>query len=499
MKTLSPFFFLILITYIYLIIPASVQAQGVYSYRSGSKYAEMTRIDLDKPIGPGTTDVSAAIRNRTYAPGKCPSGPAAKVDSLISCSRYEGYTIKKTYTYSHNGNLLNELDRFLDGNQWINQEQVVYTYDHQGHVLSETISIWDGSQWLEYVVQTYKYNKAGLCTSLLFRDLMNDFTERISMFYDHRGNRIEELGEYWDGEGYVNLERWFYTYDKQGNRISMLGRLWDGAAWVDYLREHWTYYRKDKWLTNLIELSDGSSWMNYLYYQNRYNRQGYIASYTGSYWHDGDGWVAEFGGRFTYDNQGNMISNVQSSNAYWENPPYWIDSDSTFNKFRYRQMNITGTGYVCQDDQWVRGETNIFITFNNKGTAEVFADEYPSNQVKVYYSSLRDRDREEDGREGQALKETANSASDPGGFSVMIYPNPVSDAFRVTVVAPVSGYYRINLFNSEGKLIQKIYEGDLVPGTNEIEVSSIQDPGTGRYFLNAVSAHHSQTVKLVRY
>jgi hypothetical protein len=477
-------------------IPA--RAQKGYSFRSGQKYPSEKGIDLRKPIGPGMLDGTRRFGNSPLDRESCPGKPAMHEDSMISYSRYDGYTVKQIYTYSRKGYLEILLTQSWSGLAWENQEQSVFTNDHQGKVLSESVSAWDGSGWIEYLTFTYTYHKSGLLTSLIFHDIFGDFIEMVSMSYDNKGNRIRELGKYWDGEGYVNLEQYSYTYDKQGNRLTMFGQLWDGAAWVDYIRERWTWMTENKCLTDKIEFSDGMAWSNYLLYKNKYNHEEELASYTGSYWHDGSGWVVEFGGKYKYDAHGNRVSDVQSVFAWWEISPYWINQDSTAIKFRYREKSVTGTGYIWTGEQWVRGETLIYIPFNDNGNTVVFADEYPSNLVNAYYSSIKTNHDGGNDQDGDLDRSPLGAPSMANPVTVDVFPNPVSDGFRITLSTPVTEDFVINLLDSRGKLVQQVYSGELLSGSNQIEVKSIGSPAKGLYFLNAVSPSQSKTVKVIR-
>jgi hypothetical protein len=475
-----------------------VRAQVGYSFRSGQKYPAEKGIDLRKPIGPGAMERNMNNAFANPARERSPEKPTVKEDSMVSYSREEGNTIKQIYTYSSKGNLDVLLTSAWSGVTWENMQQNLYTYDKKGNVLSESVSAWDGFEWVEYLTLTYTYNNKNQCTSMVYNDIFGGFTELITMTYDKKGNRTRELGQYWDGEGYANLEKWDYTYDKKGNRLSMLGQFWDGAEWMDYMLEEWTWRSDGQWLTDEIEYSDGFAWSNYLLYKNKYNQEGYLASFTGSYWYEGTGWQVEFGGKYKYDGHGNMVSNVHSTYAWWESPPSWIKQDSTALKFNYRKKNVTATGYVWTEDGWMRGDIRIYIPFNDDGNTLIFADEYPSNLVNAYYSDFKDDDEDGNGQTGETAQSPLAVPGNSGPVSLTIFPNPVIDAFTVTVGTEVTGYVVITLLDSQGKTVQQVYSGELAAGTHDISVKSIGVPGQGLFFLKAVSPSGSATVKLLR-
>lgn len=484
-------------TIMLLMLAGPVPAQHEYTYKNGKKYPSGKCINFNKMAD------KAAIHEKILSsedgfPGEKKEGqPAVHVDSMITYSVYEGFTIRQTYIYAFRSRLQTLLTETRIEDTWINTEQSEYTYDRKGNLLTEIISSWTGTDWEPYQNLTYTYNKIGQCTSMLYHDLSGGFIELVSMFYDHRGNRIKELGKYWDGSSYVNLEMWSYTYNRQNDRLTTLGQFWDNAGWMDYQRETWTYRSKGKWLTDMLEYTDGFELQKYLLYENTYNQAGNRVSYTGSYWYEGTGWQSEFSGAFSYDHRRNMLSNVQSYYAYWENPPYWIKNDSTALDFNYRDKVITGTGYMRSDNEWIRGETNIYIPYNDNGTTLVFANEYPSNLVHVYYSDL-EPGHPGDGDTDDAMSVAVDETACSGEMILKVSPNPVTVSFRVSVSMPVTEKVTIDLYDHQGNRLKQVYQGELTAGEHQIEVASIPAGHEGVLLLRAVTPTRSAAIKVIR-
>lgn len=606
-----PVFIKILLILIALATCGSASAQGKVTFRSGSKYPENSGIDLKKPIGPGTL-----IREQSDHQQNRSSNSAGEItihpDSMVSYSEYEGYTIKETYAYDCEGNLLTLLTEMQVGPNWENYTLYSFTYNFKGMVLSETDRYWDGFSWVDYLLFSYTYDNHGNRITVLYNDLFNDFIELITSTYDNKGNRLTELGKYWDGMDWVNLELYTYTYTSKGDLQKMLGQEWDGVEWVNSLREKWTYNSKHKWLTDLFELWDGVEWTNYSLYTSSYNSRGNQVSFLGKYWFTGPDWTMVFRGFYTYDAYDNMLSNVQQYYIDWETPPYWENTDSTANEFDYPAQMVTGLGYVWDGRGWIPGETSIYIPFMDNGNKLVFANEFPSHKVEVFYSpvefeveagenatiyigypptscqlhatgaesyswspaeGLSDPNVSDpiagpshttvykvtgtnlqgctatdkvkvtviDVRCGKKLDKVlvclvppgnphnshtvcvspnavpsllANGSylgpcqcddspsilagTMPGEFTLEAGPNPVSGAFVIRVNTPLTEHFDLNLYDTQGRLIQKIFNGELEAGEHQIEVGSIESALKGMFFLRAVSPTVSQTVKLIR-
>lgn len=496
MKTSKTSFIVLSGVILILLACISASAQQGFKSRSGMKWPDKVPACASLTTGMGILSGDLFSGSRHFRDDHPEPRSAVRPDSMISFSEYEGYTIKKIYTYSPKGNLETLLTKVFADDLWVDYDRSSYICDRKGNVLSETVAYWDGVEWITYLTLEYTYNKKGWCTSLLYHDVFGDFTELVTMFYDHRGNRIRELGRYWDGEAYVNLELWIYVYDQRGDRVRTLGRMWDGTAWADYKRETWTYLSKGKWLTDMVEYADPSGWLKYTLYESAYNTRGYRESYTGSYWYEEIGWNVEVGGRFTYDPHGNMVSNVQSYYAWWESSPFWVPTDSTATDFNYFAKTVTGTGYVHTGEEWIRGETNIYIPFNDRGTILVFADEYPSNEVEVFYSCRHPHHDAAEDESDMIAQSPANPAKTE--FSLSASPNPFTEGFMVFLNAPVAEPFVITLLDGQGKTIREVFNGELGAGEHQMHVGSLSGLAGGLMFLRAVSPGHSATVKMIK-
>ena len=478
-----------------------LHAQEGYHFRDGKKYPDSKVIDVRKPVGPSTLRLKSPLDNEDRSFGDGVSRPTVHIDRMTSYTNDPlSANTRKSYTYSSNADLTELLSEYYNGSEWVPYERSTYTYDAKGHVLTETVSWPEEPGWFDFLFLTYTYNNAGLCISLLYEDVFG-FTELVTISYDHQRNKIKEFGQVLDPilNEYVNFELWTYTYNNQGDMLTMTGQLWDEGSWWNYVRETWTYQSKGKWLTDMIEDSDGVSWFKYSLFENQYNAKGYVGSYTGNYWINGTtGWLPIVGGRFSYDKSGNLVTNISMYNDSQLYPPDWVDTDKTETNFDYNGMSITATGYVRADDEWVRGETNIYVPFNDHGNILVFADEYPSNLVEVKYSRAVPGNGLGDGRSDGPLEVNENGAPGAVSLSVTVDPNPVKDRFRVVVIVPVDGAYTFSLVNGQGVGIQQIFNGNLAAGRNEISLNAPENLPRGLFFLHVTSPGFSATVKLIR-
>jgi hypothetical protein len=605
-------FITLLITVFLLTIAGSAFAQSDYTSKSGLKYPEKAKIDLKKPIGPGTLARERSGQDQKYSGGH--SGEVTvHLDSMISYSGYEGNTIKEISTYDCDGNLMTLLTKRLVGSSWDDYLLYSFTYDTKGNVLSETDQYWDGIEWVDFLIFTYTYDHHGKLLTVLYNDLYYGFLELITSAYDTKGNRVSELGKVWNGAEFENMELYTYTYNSNNDMKTMLGQYWNGAAWENSVHESWTYNPKHKWLTDLVKLWDGAEWTNYSKFNSSYDSRGNQVSYLGSLWIDGSGWVMITRNLYTYDAKNNMVSNLTQKYANWGSPPYWYDTDSTATDFNYQEKEITGFGYKWNGSKWVRGDTRIYIPFMDHGNNLVFANEYYSVEVQVYYSPIEFKveggddatiyigypplstqlnasgaftyswspttglsdpnipnpvanpahtttykvtgiDRNGctttdkvtvtviDVRCGKKMDKVLVCYAPPGHqnhayticvnkndvpellahgsslgpcqgepdspslkdsdvieeLSIMVSPNPISEAFSVKIYTPLTERFEINLYNSQGRMIQKIYSGELESGEHQIEVQSIDSPAKGMFFLNVVSPSESKTVKLIK-
>lgn len=90
-----------------------------------------------------------------------------------------------------------------------------------------------------------------------------------------------------------------------------------------------------------------------------------------------------------------------------------------------------------------------------------------------------------------------NGIKIPTSFETKIYPNPSVVASTLEIGFPLKDIFDVQLFDMSGKLLQKIYQGELEKGTHRFSVE-VSDYISGMYLIVISSEKYKETVRLMK-
>lgn len=90
-----------------------------------------------------------------------------------------------------------------------------------------------------------------------------------------------------------------------------------------------------------------------------------------------------------------------------------------------------------------------------------------------------------------------NGIKIPTSFEAKIYPNPSVVASTLELGFPLKDNFDVQLFDMSGKLLQKIYQGELEKGTHRFSVE-VSDYISGMYLIVISSEKYKETVRLMK-
>ncbi len=90
-----------------------------------------------------------------------------------------------------------------------------------------------------------------------------------------------------------------------------------------------------------------------------------------------------------------------------------------------------------------------------------------------------------------------NGIKIPTSFETKIYPNPSVVASTLELGFPLKDNFDIQLFDMSGKLLQKIYQGELEKGTHRFPIE-VSDYISGMYLIVICSEKYKETVRLMK-
>jgi hypothetical protein len=96
---------------------------------------------------------------------------------------------------------------------------------------------------------------------------------------------------------------------------------------------------------------------------------------------------------------------------------------------------------------------------------------------------------------GEELDE--NGEVIPKKFDAKVFPNPAKEQTTFELKIPTNGYFEINLFDLNGKMIEKIQAGEINKGTFRQEIN-LNDLVPGMYLILINSNSYKETIKFTK-
>lgn len=243
--------------------------------------------------------------------------------------------LKDEHIVDTDGNLLEVFSYFWDYDEWYNDMHMVYTYNAQGLPDVILMQMWDEltSEWEDIFLISYSYNtyynideilmqlnadgtwydfvKVGFTynaqqqntqTITMTTDLMSGMWEnsyRYLFSYNANGWLIEDIGQTWEDDEWVNEEKIEIMYDASGNQTGQLISGWWDETWEIYLRYTHTYNAQYFLIHTKEEFWNGEDWENDYLYSYTYDNQGRISEELDQYW-TGNSWMNSYLTSWTY-------------------------------------------------------------------------------------------------------------------------------------------------------------------------------------------------------
>ncbi|WP_321426105.1 T9SS type A sorting domain-containing protein [uncultured Bacteroides sp.] len=370
---------------------------------------------------------------------------------------------KDEYTYNANGKWATDVNSKWNktSSQWVNNTKEEFTYDANGYFTQILISDWNAttSQWVKASKEEFTYNASGYYTQILISD--------------------------WDvtTSQWVASMKYVYTYDANGKNTLMLASSWDTVTsqWVNFMKYEFTYNASGKMTIGLysIWMDNTSQWTPFMKNEYTYDANGRTATDTRS---DLDfptmQLVLNSKYEFTYDSNGNMIQDLVSKWNVTTN--LWV--------FYSKDVSTYNLSYNFSDLIFPSGFSMAAISFLNSTTdasnmpvedIEYLRDNTNSvwnNNTKTnYYFSVNT---------GTGINELKADEQN----KLIVYPNPVSDGFRLNTSEK---NVRISIYDLSGSLLLT----KQISGDEYIDINTLPQ---GMYMVRATTEKGSVTKKIVK-
>lgn len=147
---------------------------------------------------------------------------------------------RHTYIYNAQGQLLVDLQVTTSGGTY--QNRITNTYDSNGNLLESIEEFLDGQQWIGLYRTTNTYTNNRLTTSTKEEYISNwEGQYRETYSYDANGNTIEIMRENWHSGGWENFRKYITTYNSSNKPLTIVRQYYDNNMWVNSSRTTMTY------------------------------------------------------------------------------------------------------------------------------------------------------------------------------------------------------------------------------------------------------------------
>ena len=426
---------------------------------------------------------------------------------------------------SKSSSIKQKLDSVVDHNwsvtisQWIKSSKDEYKYDASGKWTTGIYYNWDTttSQWVRNLKDEFTYNANGkwetdihsewnTTTSQWVKNSKNEYS------YNGNGYSTQVLIYDWNvstSEWVKNLKYEFFYYENDYLKQFLVSE-WDATAnqWVASIRYDYTYDTNNKYKQILVSSwnKDTGLWENTMKYEFTYDANNQLTMTLVSMWMDE--WLPYMKDEYTYYNNGRLETDIHSILSY-TTFPFQLVLDSK-NEYSY-----DANGNITQDlvskwdittSQWIYYSKDINtydlsfsvsdLIFPSGYSMIAFA--YLISIPDVYNKPLDDieylwnktiTDWDKNTKTIYYYSELNGSGvNDLKADELTIYPNPVSEGFRLN--------------NSEKNVQVSIYDlsGSLlfIKQISDDEYINVSTLSQGLYMVRVTTEKGSATRKFVK-
>lgn len=398
---------------------------------------------------------------------------------------------KDEYTYDANGKWIVGLyHKWNDTTKvWVRDTKDEYTYNANGKWETNINSDWDSisNAWVKSSRQVFTYDGSGYNTQILvyewktspdvwIESLKYDFTYvngNCSLFVISKWNVDTNK---WDPE-----MKYEYTYDSNGHNTQFIAYSMnkDMGDWVTAMKFDFTYNDSGKMTTAIYSMPYASEWITYMKYELTYDANGRLGTEIFSQW-DFISNQLVFNSKYEYgyDTNGNNTTYLTSKwNVTASNWDLYSNETSTYNTSYNFSDLIFPSGYSMVSIAYLPSAGDIHnmpvedIEYLRDNTNSVWNNNTKTN----YYFSANI---------GTGINEL--KVDELNEF--IVYPNPVSDGFRLNTSEK---NVRISIYDLSGSLLLT----KQISGNEYINISTLPQ---GMYMVRATTEKGIVTKKIVK-
>ncbi|MCK9209366.1 MAG: T9SS type A sorting domain-containing protein [Ignavibacteriaceae bacterium] len=389
-------------------------------------------------------------------------------------------TLRYSYTYDNNGNMLTGLTEKLANNAWVNSRRYSYTYDNNGNRLTDLSEKWTNNIWVYSLRYTYTYDNNGnrlteLSETWMNNSWVNDWRDTYT--YDNNRNKLTDLYETWSNNTWENNLKFTYTYDNNGNEVTEISETWANNAWGNDWRDTYTYDNNGNCLTEIYEIWNDNAWVNSLRDSYTYDNNGNMLTGSTEKWTNNT-WGNSRRYTYTYDNNGDEISELSET---WEDNT-WLSNWKAVYIYDNNRNALKGEYFNWTDNAWVTARGSLDLSYNAR--ADYF--NIYGAVVNVTYTLI--------------ITDIRGNKLDVNTYSLsQNYPNPFNPTTVIKYALPYESNVSINVYNTLGEIVKTFNEGTKQTGSYNVNFNGVGlSSGIYLYSIKAVSIDGKQNFQATK-
>lgn len=400
-----------------------------------------------------------------------------KIDGRFVPLTLQGDTIRYTYTYDINGNLLTETDERQQNNVWSNFTRWSYTYDPNGNYLSMLVEQWQNSTWVNYQLQTNVYNLSGdisFSTSQAWQNGMWTDVSRTTYTYEAGGQSITAISETWSNNVWVNSVKSFYTLDVNGYKLSWLKQIWSNNVWVNQSLYTYSVRSSGKLTAVTYAVWSNNAWLNSTRNSFVYDDNEHLITQLSESWQN-NGWVNSGQYSYSYDNSWGILEVLYerwTGGSLSQYAKYSFVNDSFGNA-------LSGQRWLKVNDNWQLSSGSLPMYYNQGNNSKSI---YTSSATATFQFIPTSVETDDTGLMKFALRQN--------------FPNPFNPSTKIYYSTPKVANVKLTVYDLLGNELAVLVNEEKIPGNYTVNFNAGTNP-SGIYMYKLECGNLTQVRKMI--
>lgn len=355
-----------------------------------------------------------------------------------------------------------------------------YIYDSKNNLTSDIWQNWNGNVWVNSNKYLNTYDGSNNCTIALSQTWNGSAwvnSDQYTSSFDANNNQTAWLAQNWNGSAWVNSDQYTYSYDANNILTIELYQTWNGSGWVNQNQDTYSYDSNNNRTGDLYQSWNGSGWVNSGQWSFTYDANNNLISELFQSWNS-SGWVNSILTTYSYDSKNNLTSDLFQT---W-NGSAWANYMKDLNTYDSNNNLINDLRQIFNGTTWVNYDQFLF-SYDASKIENNYSAKYWDNtgtavtsgdSISYYYHTV------------MGINDLSSNVS-----TVKIYPNPATDKITIELSEAIKEC-NLAIIDVEG---QQLIIYVVTRQQMQVDISSLPQ---GLYFIRLTSNKTVITGKFIK-